>query len=394
MALTRSEQFVFDLCNITFLKLWSHDNPIGKKSKELCDVLIVCGNDILIFSVKEININPSGDNEVDEKRWLKRAVDDSVKQVYGAERILSLKDHFTLKDNKTQIALPPKNQRCIHRICVSIGRGAERSLPSGDFGNGFVHVFDEVSVDVVLSEMDTIIDFITYLKAKEALIDLGKEIILSSETDLLAHYIMGGNSFHSHNIKADVLLYENGIWEGLQDDASYIELKEQNEISYAWDELIDIFIQHHLDDTLIIPISRSTFDTGIFMMAKETRENRRVLSNLFRQFMNILDHPRPKTRTIQSPTNKNVIYLWLLGKSDPENRHERIAELELKCRIARYRVGSGDIVIGIATDPIESESSSFDICSLNTSNWSVNDDAFAKSIIEQFDICIVTKDGK
>lgn len=388
MAITPSEKFVFDLCNNTFLKLWCHDNPIGKKTKELCDVLIVCGNDIIIFSVKEININPSGDSQVDEDRWIRRAIEDSVKQVYGAERIIALKDKIVLKDFKTEIDLPLKENRIIHRVCVSIGRGNERGLKFGHFGQGFVHVFDEDSVHVVLTELDTITDFIQYLRAKERFIESGKEVVFSSEKDLLAFYIQAGRRFELPDDLSyfDVLAYENGIWEELKTDAEYKEYKNAIQVSYFWDEMIDDFVKHHFEDSLIVPISRSNLDVSIFMMARETRASRRALSNLLIELIRNQEKPRINSRMLYSPENTNVLYYWLLKETNTKDRHERLDELQMRCFAARQRAGKGDFVIGIATDPFDSIIQTFDFCSIDASNWTKEDEKLANEIIAEFEI--------
>ena len=86
--MTPSNKHVADLCQKSFLPFWNFPNPIGKKNKELCDVLVVCGNYILIISVKDIRVSSHTDKEVQDERWVKKAVEDSAKQIYGAERFL------------------------------------------------------------------------------------------------------------------------------------------------------------------------------------------------------------------------------------------------------------------------------------------------------------------
>lgn len=51
-GLTPSEALVSQLSTDSFLRLWTHPNPIGKGGKELCDCLVVCGPHIIILSVK------------------------------------------------------------------------------------------------------------------------------------------------------------------------------------------------------------------------------------------------------------------------------------------------------------------------------------------------------
>jgi hypothetical protein len=75
--MNRSEELVYNLCKKSFLSLWSYANPKGKNGKELCDVLVVCDPDIIIISVKEIELTNSGDVSTDWKRWQKRAIEKS-----------------------------------------------------------------------------------------------------------------------------------------------------------------------------------------------------------------------------------------------------------------------------------------------------------------------------
>jgi hypothetical protein len=49
----QSEEYLARLCRRSFLSLWSYPTPQGKNAgKELCDCLVVCDPDVIIFSVK------------------------------------------------------------------------------------------------------------------------------------------------------------------------------------------------------------------------------------------------------------------------------------------------------------------------------------------------------
>ncbi|GLQ25202.1 hypothetical protein [Sulfitobacter pacificus] len=119
VGLTRSEKFVSQLCERSFLELWTHPNPIGKKGKELCDCLIVCGPHIVIISVKEIEYKDTGDTSGWE-RWHRAAIEKSASQIWGAERWLNTSDEVTRHDGRI-ITLPPKLERIYHRVSVSLG---------------------------------------------------------------------------------------------------------------------------------------------------------------------------------------------------------------------------------------------------------------------------------
>jgi hypothetical protein len=52
-GVTRTERLLADLCERSFLKLWSYPNPIRNDGDELCDLLAVFGNDVFVFFDRE-----------------------------------------------------------------------------------------------------------------------------------------------------------------------------------------------------------------------------------------------------------------------------------------------------------------------------------------------------
>ena len=116
-----SEQLVYDICENSFFSLWSYANPRGRNSKELCDTLIVCDPDVIIISVKDVRITDSGDISTDLKRWHKRAIDASAKQIYGAERWIQEASHVIRSDGSVGITLPEKRNARIHRVAIALG---------------------------------------------------------------------------------------------------------------------------------------------------------------------------------------------------------------------------------------------------------------------------------
>ena len=63
--MTPTEELISKLCKETFLSFWSFPMPFVKKGKELCDLLVVCDPDIIIFSVKDITVKESGNLSID-----------------------------------------------------------------------------------------------------------------------------------------------------------------------------------------------------------------------------------------------------------------------------------------------------------------------------------------
>lgn len=232
--MTPSEKYVSELCEKSFLPFWSFPNPIGKKNKELCDLFVVCENTIIIISVKDITPSKSEDELIKYERWVKKAIHDSVDQIYGAERFLETVHEVFLKDKKTKIKLPPKESRIIHRIAIAFGSANDFPLPTGNFGKGNVNVFDEKATFTILNELDTITDFTDYLTAKEKFVS-DKTILIPSEIDFLAFYLQTGLKI---DVPADTIISGSGLWESYIETNEYSEWKEDITVSYIWDFMI------------------------------------------------------------------------------------------------------------------------------------------------------------
>lgn len=87
-GVTESERYLKALCDRTFLSLWSYPGVFrdqkrsGKgDGKELCDLLVVFENHVIIISDKFCAFPDNGDLVKDWSRWFKRAVKKSADQV-------------------------------------------------------------------------------------------------------------------------------------------------------------------------------------------------------------------------------------------------------------------------------------------------------------------------
>ena len=78
-GITPGEKYLKLLCDRTFLSLWSYpglfrNQGVRKQGigKELCDLLVVFENHVIIFSDKDCEFPNSGVIETDWDRWLKK----------------------------------------------------------------------------------------------------------------------------------------------------------------------------------------------------------------------------------------------------------------------------------------------------------------------------------
>jgi len=252
-GLTPSEALVNRLSTSSFLRLWTHPNPVGKGGKELCDCLVVCGPHIIILSVKEIEYRDTGD-KIGWERWQKAAIDKSVKQIWGAERWLRVSDRVVRSDGR-EVMLPPKEDRQFHRITVSLGGRGEVPLKWGDFGHGFVHLLDEQSLEAAFSELTTVTDFVRYLNAGESIFERGVRPVFAGggAEDLLALYVQNGSDFgliDPDTGNPALAIITEGIWAATIKHADYLARNRDLESSYAWDRLIESYVDDLLTDEM------------------------------------------------------------------------------------------------------------------------------------------------
>lgn len=138
---TASERYLAKVAEKSFLNLWSYPNPFRDQKqsgsgdgKELCDLLVVCGHYVIIFSEKTIAW-PDGKLEIAWSRWIKRAVRHAAKQAKGAERWITEHPDRIFLDSKCTapfpINFPPPEDRVFHIVVVAKGaaQACEKHFP-------------------------------------------------------------------------------------------------------------------------------------------------------------------------------------------------------------------------------------------------------------------------
>src|SRR6266853_4448680 len=184
-GVTDAERYLAKLCKRSFLSLWSYPGVFrdqgrvdGKgDGKEVCDLLVVFDNHIIIFSDKDCQFQDGVGLKVAWARWFKKAVLASAKQVWGAERwIRGFPTRLFLDRKCTKpfpIELPKPDEAIFHRVVVAhdasrackavLGGSGSLMLDNGLVGDahltsmpfmigrlhesrGYVHVFDDITL--------------------------------------------------------------------------------------------------------------------------------------------------------------------------------------------------------------------------------------------------------
>lgn len=371
MARNRAETFVQELCRRSFLTLWTHPNPSGKAGKELCDALVVCDPDIIIISVKEVEIKGDPEDPVRWERWSRRAVKSSSKQLYGAERYLASQASFTTAAGKV-VQLPDTDRRNVFRLAVALGGDRKVPITPGDFGKGFIHVLDEVSTPLVLSELDTITDFVGYLTAVERLTDKTQVIVHGGEEDILAVYLAHGRSFPTD---ATLLLIEPDSWDSFSENPQYQRKQTANAISVLWDALIES-LTADLEQGVLESGTDEEGERVLRVLAREDRFARRLLGTALDEFLKKSHSIR--ARMTDSPSGIRYVFL-----ACPHGtiRANRIAELRARCLIARYLASRNCNVVGIATEQyVRNAGHSLDVLLFRADEWTHEDEEEARKV--------------
>lgn len=340
----RTEEFVFHVCRETFLSLWSYANPKRDQGKELCDVLVVCEPDVVVISVKDAALNPDAAPEVAVQRWVRSAIEKSVKQLYGAERWLERHGGQVIRHDGTEgLPLPPLESRRTHRISVSLGSKGYVPLQSGDHGKGFVHVLDERSFLLLMASLDTITDFVNYLTAKEQLAKRCPGLVVEGEENLLAIYLHRGREFPDRCPDGPI---EDGLWEQFRTSPAYKKKLEADQVSYLWDRLLEYFAAHALDETFEFGNELSENELVFREMARESRFGRRILADALKAFLDRAQAGELRARMFKSVQGTGYLFM---NASPDATREDRKTELEMRSFITRGELDCST-VIGICVN--------------------------------------------
>lgn len=441
-GVTESEHYLKTLCDRTFLSLWSYpgvfrdQKPSGKgDGKEVCDLLVVFENHVLVFSDKDCAFPDSGDLMKDWGRWFRKSVKKSADQVWGAERWIT--DHpgrlylDRACEHEFPIDLPAPDQAIFHRIVVAhdsadrcrrefdggsgslildttvagaahhdANRHDVRPFRVGDVDpdNGYVHVLDDTTLDIVLATLDTITDFVEYLTRKEALVRGGRSVMAAGEEDLLAFYLsdIDEDEQHAFVVPPDVnaVFIDEGHWEHFSRHPQRRAQVEANEVSYAWDALIEQFNGHITGRTQYYTSHDSVrvSEKIVRLLAREGRTRRRMLaSGLLEVVADELPEWGRRSRHIPPSRPGETCYVFLTLWHPPSVSYEEFREVRRKllnayCMVLKTMYPEAEDIVGIATEDRTAVSRSEDAIYLDAREWNEELQSEALSLQKEFDI--------
>lgn len=423
-GVTSAERYLQRLCERSFLRLWSYpgvyrDQGVGsgRGGKEVCDLLVVFQDHIIIFSDKDCAYPNTGDEQRDWSRWYRRAIWKGAESTWGAERwIRDHPDRLFLDracSKRFPITLPDPKAAVFHRVVVAHGasercrryfkggsgslmvcpsiagdthetRGKRQAMPFviGELApeRGYVHVLDDTTVDILLNDLDTITDFVAYLDRKEAFVRSGRLGMAGGEEELLAFYQKNLNSqgVHDFVIPSDAThaVVEDGHWEEFLRSPERRARQQANRISKLWDLLLDRFVEHLIGGTQYFGTGGvQEQEVGLRFMARESRTRRRMLSIALQELVEKTPRERRGARIVAPSHPGDPYYVFVLvphfeDQSDAAYRELRGKAVYAYCMAVKVIMPDATDIVGIATESgLELTRRSEDMAYLDASKW-------------------------
>ena len=149
----------------------------------------------------------------------------------------------------------------------------------------FVHVLDDVGLDLVLRELDTAADFIQFLSDRERLLRSDRLLMASGDDDLLAVYLRDEVGYAARTFdgvgrpEAKVIIPE-GEWDRIRRSPGWTARKRADAVSYGWDKIIEKFNSSILDGSSPVypEVDVRRQELAVRAMAREPRLHRRILA--------------------------------------------------------------------------------------------------------------------
>ncbi len=347
----KAEKLVQDLAVKSFLTDWCYPNPKLPDGKELCDLLVVFDDITILCQIKDLKLDENG-------RYKPADVEKNLKQLMGARRqLFDLKTPIEIENpRRRKERFDPHGIREAYLISALLGEGEELFSFGESIKAYTIHVFTRAFTEIVLNELDTISDFVDYLRTKEAFLKKDKRLtILGGEEELLASYLINGRSFGKLE-SADLIMMDGTIWEGLEKNPQYVAKKEADKISYYWDSIINRAHQ-----------GGPEYEVMARELARSNRFQRRVLAQAFYNAHIEADQcDYDMFRRMMVVEGTTYCFLFM---DDADPRERRKSMLGAMCWVARGQNKENKKVIGIATEKKIRPVSSYDFCLLEIPEW-------------------------
>lgn len=347
-----AEQLVASLCKDAFFEDFCFKNPYYTKDKELCDVLVVLDDVAIIWQIKNIKLKAGQFNSSD--------IEKAIRQCRGAERKLLRLGTTTLKNiaGKTKTVDTSKIKETFLIAAIEGGTpDFDRYYDDGSDGKSDVHIFFEGLTRFATKHLNTVSDFVEYLRYKENFLTKNKRMLLTNgEENLLALYLQNKRSFGNmdEDEEFDEMIVDlEGMADELENnDKDYAEKLEADHWSEGWDSLIEKKRAGLLMDGT--PAEGSDHDKFLQKMMSHNRFERRILgAQFFDAAAKAAEYPYKETsvyKRLVPQDNRGVTYIFLFVGDQNTSREYRQNILYTTALAAKQIMPQNDMLIAIASE--------------------------------------------
>jgi len=272
---------------------------------------------------------------------------------------------------------------------------------------GYIHVFDDTALDIVMRTLDTITDFTAYLTKKEQFLTGNIIVVAAGEEELLSAYLRTMNASGEHDFiidgNYDRVVFDEGMWQAFRNRPERRAQIESDRISYAWDDLIEKFAFHFMTGTQYYTSGRQVNEQEIMFryLAREPRVRRRALAGSLHEVLERSIHSKrmleARVMPPTGPGEPHYVFLFLRRKegiTDEQYRTVRMNLLAEYCAVTKLKFPKAVHIVGIASEAGLPPQRSEDLIYLDASNWGPKDEARAKGIQKQLGILRKVTPGK
>jgi hypothetical protein len=268
-----------------------------------------------------------------------------------------------------------------------------------DPAKGYVHVFDDTALEIVMSTLDTITDFTAYLTKKEQFLTGKMGVAAAGEEELLSVYLRKLNASGEHDFvidgNYDRVVFDEGMWKVFQNRPERQAQIESNRISYAWDHLIEKFAFHFMTGTQYFTSGKQVNEQEIMFryLAREPRVRRRILAESLHEVLERSVHSKKileaRVMTPTGPGDPHYVFLFLRRKegiTDEQYRTVRMNLLADYCAVTKLKFPKAVHIVGMASEAGLPPERSEDLIYLDASKWGPKDEARAQGIQKRLGI--------
>jgi hypothetical protein len=379
--------------------------------KELCDVLVVFGDSVVLFSDKSCGFPDTDNEQLDWERWYRRCVKASRRQLDGAERWIRQFPNRLFLDRRCTVplpvTLPPADRMRVYKVAVALGAEAHCQKYWGDPTGGFshvlpiiptqnapgdredppsaftipliqadgriIHVVDGVTLPIMLLELDTAPDFIEYLKMKEQLINSRQLAFVEGEENLVGLFL-GVRARLSDMLNAsetNCVGVTKGIYADIVQRGDYRGYVEQNKVSYFWDFLIANHALCVVEGTLFegSPVTVMENEAILRMLAVEPRVRRRMLAKAFLQLIDKNPRKGISSRSVRLAGDTMYVFQISPFSRDVQSRKQRQEFLLQYCFLTAWRNQDVKRIVGICTEGTDPRTDGYDVAFTEVDEW-------------------------